>query len=132
MDFASLGLSENIAKAVALTPAIPNPHAVPGRDNSRCAGRPGPAWFRAQTGYRQDRGLHAAVPCRRLSTAPTIQGSYGPRMLVFTPTRELAVQVTEACGRATARTCATRASAVSVLGGMPYPVQNKLLLKGPV
>jgi superfamily II DNA/RNA helicase len=46
-------------------------------------------------------------------------------VLVLTPTRELAVQVTEAAKGYGKHM--RHAKAVSVVGGMPYPVQNKLL-----
>ncbi|MFA9440492.1 DEAD/DEAH box helicase [Uliginosibacterium sp. sgz301328] len=51
--------------------------------------------------------------------------SIGPRILVLTPTRELALQVTKAAetyGRAM-----RRVRVVSVVGGMPYPAQIRLL-----
>jgi len=60
----------------------------------------------------------------QLATPPKVR-SRGPRVLILTPTRELALQVSEAAskyGRHLPRT-----KVVSILGGMPYPVQNKLL-----
>jgi superfamily II DNA/RNA helicase len=52
-----------------------------------------------------------------------------PKMLVLTPTRELALQVTTA----TDKYCAhmRRIKAVSILGGMPYPKQMQLLSRNP-
>jgi len=52
-----------------------------------------------------------------------------PKMLVLTPTRELALQVTTA----TDKYCLgnRRIKAVSILGGMPYPKQMQLLAKNP-
>jgi superfamily II DNA/RNA helicase len=52
-----------------------------------------------------------------------------PKMLVLAPTRELALQVTNA----TTQYCAylRRIRAVSILGGMPYPKQMQLLSKNP-
>jgi superfamily II DNA/RNA helicase len=52
-----------------------------------------------------------------------------PKMLVLTPTRELALQVTTA----TDKYCAhmRRLKAVSILGGMPYPKQMQLLSRNP-
>ncbi|MER8124918.1 hypothetical protein ABS198_21795, partial [Acinetobacter baumannii] len=44
-----------------------------------------------------------------------------PKMLVLTPTRELALQVTTATEQYT--TDMRRIRAVSILGGMPYPKQ---------
>ena len=60
----------------------------------------------------------------RLCTPPKVN-SRGPRVLILTPTRELALQVSEAAvkyGR-----YLQRVKTVSILGGMPYPLQNKLL-----
>jgi superfamily II DNA/RNA helicase len=52
-----------------------------------------------------------------------------PKMLVLTPTRELALQVTTATEQYTAHM--RRIRAVSILGGMPYPKQMQLLAKNP-
>ena len=52
-----------------------------------------------------------------------------PKMLVLTPTRELALQVTTATDKYS--TQARRIRAVSILGGMPYPKQMQLLQKNP-
>lgn len=59
----------------------------------------------------------------RLATPASIQGK-GPRVLVLTPTRELASQVMEAArsyGRGTRVRCG------SIVGGMPYREQMRLL-----
>jgi superfamily II DNA/RNA helicase len=50
-------------------------------------------------------------------------------MLVLTPTRELALQVTSATEKY--GTQIRRIKAVSILGGMPYPKQMQLLAKNP-
>ncbi|ADQ84891.1 MULTISPECIES: DEAD/DEAH box helicase [Methylovorus] len=50
--------------------------------------------------------------------------SRGPRILVLTPTRELAAQVNDAARKYGKF---MRARTVSIVGGMPYPLQNKLL-----
>jgi superfamily II DNA/RNA helicase len=60
----------------------------------------------------------------RLATPPKVQ-SRGPRVLVLTPTRELALQVSEAAAKYGKHL--PRVKVVSILGGMPYPLQNKLL-----
>ncbi|SEI64706.1 DEAD/DEAH box helicase [Nitrosomonas eutropha] len=60
----------------------------------------------------------------RLATPAKIQGR-GPRILVLTPTRELALQVSEAASKY--GKFLPRVNVVSILGGMPYPLQNKLL-----
>lgn len=60
----------------------------------------------------------------QLATPPKVH-SRGPRVLVLTPTRELALQVSEAASKYGRHL--PRIKVVSILGGMPYPVQNKLL-----
>ena len=52
-----------------------------------------------------------------------------PRMLVLTPTRELALQVTKATEQYGAYM--RRVKAVAILGGMPYPKQLQLLSRNP-
>jgi len=52
-----------------------------------------------------------------------------PKMLVLTPTRELALQVTTATDKY--GSSMRRVKAVSILGGMPYPKQMQLLAKNP-
>ncbi|MBI0420842.1 MAG: DEAD/DEAH box helicase [Nitrosospira sp.] len=60
----------------------------------------------------------------KLATPPKVH-SRGPRVLVLTPTRELALQVSEAAAKYGKHL--PRVKVVSILGGMPYPLQNKLL-----
>ncbi len=76
----------------------------------------------AQTGT----GKTAAfiLPALNLLATPHPTKERGPRILVLTPTRELAAQVNEA-----ARKYGTfiKAKTTSIVGGMPYPLQNKLL-----
>jgi superfamily II DNA/RNA helicase len=60
---------------------------------------------------------------QHLLTAPAKRG-IGPRVLVLTPTRELATQVSEAI-RSLGQF--TRLSGGAVVGGMPYPPQQRLL-----
>ena len=121
MDFANLGLSEHIVKAVNdagyTTPTPVQLAAIP----AALAGKD--LVVSSQTGS----GKTAAFmlpSLQRLTTEPTIKAR-GPRVLVLTPTRELAVQVTDAC-KGYGKNL-RYAKAVSVVGGMPYPVQNKLL-----
>jgi len=52
-----------------------------------------------------------------------------PKMLVLTPTRELALQVTTATDKYGSQM--KRVKAISILGGMPYPKQMQLLSKNP-
>ena len=60
----------------------------------------------------------------KLNDAPKTN-SKGPRILVLTPTRELAQQVSTAATKYGKNM--RNARVVTILGGMPYPVQNKLL-----
>jgi superfamily II DNA/RNA helicase len=60
----------------------------------------------------------------RLAEPARIPGR-GPRVLVLTPTRELALQVSEAAEKYGKHL--PRVKVISILGGMPYPLQNKLL-----
>jgi superfamily II DNA/RNA helicase len=77
----------------------------------------------AQTGT----GKTAAfmLPALHRLATPSSARSRGPRVLVLTPTRELALQVSEAAAKYGRHL--PRAKVVSILGGMPYPLQNKLL-----
>ncbi len=52
-----------------------------------------------------------------------------PRMLVLTPTRELALQVTAAADKYAGQL--RHLKAVAILGGMPYPKQMELLSRNP-
>src|SRR5690606_10263359 len=52
-----------------------------------------------------------------------------PKMLVLTPTRELALQVTTATEKY--GSYMRRVKAISILGGMPYPKQMQLLSRNP-
>jgi superfamily II DNA/RNA helicase len=52
-----------------------------------------------------------------------------PKMLVLTPTRELALQVTTSTDKY--GSYMKRVKAVSILGGMPYPKQMQLLSRNP-
>jgi superfamily II DNA/RNA helicase len=64
------------------------------------------------------------LPALNLLATPHESRSRGPRILVLTPTRELAAQVNEAARKYGKY---MRARTVSIVGGMPYPLQNKLL-----
>ncbi len=77
----------------------------------------------AQTGT----GKTAAfmLPALHRLATPSKVHSRGPRVLVLTPTRELALQVSEAAAKYGKHL--PRVKVVSILGGMPYPLQNKLL-----
>ncbi len=77
----------------------------------------------AQTGT----GKTAAfmLPALDRLAAPATFRCKGPRILVLTPTRELALQVSDAAMKY--GKYLPRVKVVSILGGMPYPLQNKLL-----
>jgi superfamily II DNA/RNA helicase len=120
LSFENLGLNPSILKALTeagYTQPTPIqqqaiPVALEGRD----------LMASAQTGT----GKTAAFilpSLHRLATPSTSPGR-GPRVLVLTPTRELAAQVNDAARKYGKF---MRARTVSVVGGMPYPVQNKLL-----
>ena len=76
----------------------------------------------AQTGT----GKTAAfmLPALHRLATPSAVKSRGPRVLVLTPTRELANQVNDAARKYGKN---LRVNTVCILGGMPYPLQNKLL-----
>lgn len=76
----------------------------------------------AQTGT----GKTAAfmLPALHRISEPHPIKSKGPRILVLTPTRELAAQVNDAARKYGKF---LRKRTVSIVGGMPYPLQNKLL-----
>ncbi len=124
MKFETLGLNAPILQAIANagytdpTPvqAQAVPEALAGRD----------LLVSAQTGT----GKTAAfmLPSLQLLTEPHPVAGRGPRVLVLTPTRELAMQVTKAAE--TYGRNLRRIKTVSIVGGMPYPVQNRLLKSG--
>ena len=76
----------------------------------------------AQTGTGKTAAF--TLPALNLLATPHPSRSRGPRILVLTPTRELAAQVNEAARKYGKH---MRARCVSIVGGMPYPLQNKLL-----
>ncbi len=120
MSFESLNLNPSILKALTeagYTQPTPIqqqaiPAAIEGRD----------LMASAQTGT----GKTAAfmLPSLNRIATPSASHSRGPRVLVLTPTRELAAQVNDAARKYGKF---MRARTVSIVGGMPYPVQNKLL-----
>ncbi len=124
MNFDTLGLAAPIREAIALagytdpTPvqARAVPEALAGRD----------LMVSSQTGS----GKTAAfmLPALQLLIEAHPVAGRGPRVLVLTPTRELSMQVTkaaEAYGRKM-----KKVKMLSLVGGMPYPVQNRLLKAG--
>ncbi len=76
----------------------------------------------AQTGTGKTAAF--TLPALHLLATPHPSKSRGPRILVLVPTRELAQQVSDAARKYGKF---LRARTVSVVGGMPYPAQNKHL-----
>ena len=122
--FATRGLDPRILSAITATgynePTPVQQRAVP----EAIAGRD--LLVSSQTGS----GKTAAfmLPALQVLSRPHPVNGRGPRVLVLTPTRELAMQVTKAAetyGRGMGRI-----KTMSVVGGMPYPVQNRLLKIG--
>ena len=121
MSFETLGLNESLVQALAdsgYTQATPiQLEAIPlileGHD----------VLASAQTGTGKTAAFMLPA-LEKLSTPSPVAGR-GPRILVLTPTRELALQVTAAAEKYSKHL--RRVKVVSILGGMPYPIQNKML-----
>lgn len=124
MTFEDLNLSPAILKAITArgysTPTPIQQQAIPlvmtGSDLIATA----------QTGTGKTAAF--VLPALQRLSAPSPSTGKGPRVLVLTPTRELASQVMDAArsyGRGTPMRCG------SILGGMPYREQLRLL-SGPV
>ena len=153
MTFAELGLHEVLLKALTdsgytePTPvqAQAIPAAIEGRDLlvSSQTGSGKTAAFMLPALHRfasQERPAMAPAPQRRTANQehqsarsrgherPRFQAAQ-PKMLVLTPTRELALQVTAAADKYAGQL--RRLKAVAILGGMPYPKQMELLSRNP-
>ena len=127
--FADLGLSDEVLAAVEdlgyehATPvqAMAIPQVLAGRDILAAA----------QTGT----GKTAAFLLPTMSRLPRVKRARGramsvgcgPRMLIITPTRELAQQIDDVCKKVAAR---TRHTAVTVVGGVSYNPQKSALKRG--
>ena len=120
MSFESLNLHPTILRAVLEagydTPTAVQAQAIPEALNGR------DIMASAQTGTGKTAAF--TLPALNLLATPHESKSRGPRILVLTPTRELAAQVNEAARKYGKY---IRARTVSIVGGMPYPLQNKLL-----
>jgi superfamily II DNA/RNA helicase len=152
MTFAEIGLHEILLKALVdsgytePTPvqAQAIPAALEGRDLmvSSQTGSGKTAAFMLPALHRfaaQEGPALASAPARTANQDRQSARSRGndrprfraaqPKMLVLTPTRELALQVTAATDKyaGTLR----RLKAVAILGGMPYPKQMELLSRNP-
>ncbi len=147
MNFAEIGLHPAILKALTdsgysePTPVQQQaiPPAIEGRDLmvSSQTGSGKTAAFMLPALHRfalQERPAAAPRPSERGSARPRghdrqrFQAAQ-PRMLVLTPTRELALQVTAATEKYGRQLHHVRA--VAILGGMPYPKQMELLGRNP-
>ena len=120
MSFENLNLNTAILKAIADTgytePTPIQAQAIP----EVMAGND--LMASSQTGSGKTAAFILPI-LNRLATPSALPGK-GPRVLVLTPTRELAQQV---CDAATKYGQNMRFKIISILGGMPYPVQNRLL-----
>lgn len=120
MSFTELNLDSNLLKAIELSGfTVPTeiqraaiPVVLAGRD----------LMASAQTGTGKTAAF--VLPAMQRLLTPAKAPGVGPRVLVLTPTRELANQVNENI-RQLGRFC--RFTAGSVVGGMPYPPQTRLL-----
>jgi superfamily II DNA/RNA helicase len=147
MTFEALGLHPSILKALTEsgytkpTPVQEQavPAAIAGRDlmvssqtgSGKTAAFMLPALHKfadaepTQNGKTSNQERQAA---RARGDRPRFQAAQ-PKMLVLTPTRELALQVTSATDKY--GSFMKRVKAVSILGGMPYPKQMQLLSRNP-
>jgi superfamily II DNA/RNA helicase len=122
MSFSKLQLNEPILKAIKLcgytvpTPiqAEAIPQAIAGHDLIATA----------QTGTGKTAAFVMPALMRLSVPSASVKKSKGPRVLVLTPTRELANQVTEAV-KTYGKFMRIRSGAI--LGGMPYFEQQRLL-----
>ncbi len=122
--FAPLGLSADLLRAITEagydqpTPvqARAIPAVIDGQDLMVCS----------QTGSGKTAAfLLPAI--ERMQRAARPGAARGPRLLVLSPTRELATQITKAAEQFVRPF--KRIRVVSILGGMPYRVQNAMLAK---
>lgn len=120
LSFESLNLHPTILRAIEeagyTTPTPIQAQAIP----EVIAGRD--LMASAQTGTGKTAAF--TLPALNLLATPHESKSRGPRILVLVPTRELAAQVNESARKYGKY---IRARTVSIVGGMPYPLQNKLL-----
>jgi superfamily II DNA/RNA helicase len=147
MSFEALGLHTSIVKAVSVAgyekPTPVQEQAVPagiaGRDmlvsSQTGSGKTAAFMLPALNKFANQEETPAGRTPAQEAQAAKARGERvrfkpaQPKMLVLTPTRELALQVTSATEQYTA--FMRRIRAVSILGGMPYPKQMQLLAKNP-
>jgi superfamily II DNA/RNA helicase len=132
-SFAALGLHDAVSRALAdvgyeratEVQASAIPPAIAGRDLmvSSSTGSGKTASFVIPA-------LHRVLAARADASARREKGKvYGPRVLVLTPTRELALQVAKAATVYGRHVQGLRVA--TVVGGVPYPMQLKAL-RGPL
>ncbi|RZA14949.1 MAG: DEAD/DEAH box helicase, partial [Proteobacteria bacterium] len=147
MSFEALGLHASLVQAVAdtgyTTPTPVQAQAIPaaiaGRDllvssqtgSGKTAAFMLPALNKLANAEETPAGKTAAQEAQaaRAKGERVRFKAAQPKMLVLTPTRELALQVSAATEQYTAHM--RRLRCVSILGGMPYPKQMQLLAKNP-
>ena len=121
MSFASLNLNPALVQALAAAgytePTPVQAKAIP----------PALTGFDLMVSAPTGTGKTAAfvLPTLQRLMTPATKNGRGPRVLVLTPTRELALQVTTAVEKYSKFMPRVRTG--TVLGGMPYPKQRKLL-----
>ncbi len=150
MTFEALGLHASVLKALTesgytkptAVQAQAVPAAIEGRDlmvssqtgSGKTAAFMLPALHKFATAAEQQPAVGGKTPNQEAQSArsrgdrPRFKAAQ-PKMLVLTPTRELALQVTTATDKY--GSFMRRVKAVSILGGMPYPKQMQLLAKNP-
>jgi len=132
-SFATMGLHDAVSRALAdagyasatEVQALAIPPAIAGRDLmvSSSTGSGKTASFVIPA-------LQRVLAARADTTVRREKGKvYGPRVLVLTPTRELALQVAKAASAYGRHVQGLRVA--TVLGGVPYPLQIKSL-RGPL
>jgi superfamily II DNA/RNA helicase len=123
MSFDKLGLHPQILKAITTcgytTPTPIQEQAIP----EVLAGHD--LMASAQTGTGKTAAF--VLPALQRLTVRSESRSRGPRVLVLTPTRELANQINDAIGTYGKY---LRFRSGSIVGGMPFPTQNRLLYQG--
>jgi superfamily II DNA/RNA helicase len=133
MTFESLGLPEPLLRAVAdagyaeptTVQAAAIPPAMAGTDLMVAA-----ATGSGKTASFILPALNRVLAARADTAKRREKGTvYGPRVLVLTPTRELAMQIAKAAGHVRPPRSGLRVA--TVVGGVPYPAQLKAL-RGPL
>ena len=122
MSFENLNLNSNLLRAIEAcgfsSPTEIQSAAIP----VALAGRD--LMASAQTGTGKTAAF--VLPALHRLATPTTGGGRGPRVLVLTPTRELAAQVEDNIRQLGKF---SRVSSGTVVGGMPYPPQMRMLQK---